>query len=594
MKSMEIHRLIQKTIDYYQDGNFKQAENICKAILELQPENAFVLNFLGVLFYQQGNYDSAIDYIKKALYYDPNNPDAYNHLGSALKAKGQPGEAIACYQKALELNPQDADIYFNLGNTFVMKRQLDEAINCYKKAIQYNPNLAAAYNNLGNTFQEQKRYNEAITHYQIALQINPDLADAHLNLGNIYLEKGQYNEAIKHYQETLKLNPSHFESYLNLGTIFQKQGKLDEAITCYQKAIKFNPQFAGNYYNLGIAFQDKRLLDEALGAYKKTIEFDPEFAEAHFSISWINLLLGNFKEGWKGYEWRWKLKEAYQRNFSQLMWDGSDIRGCTILLHAEQGFGDTIQFIRYAPLVAQRGAKVIVECQKELTSLLKNTEGINQIVSYGEPLPDFDIQCPLLSLPLVFNTTLESIPAKIPYISADPLSIEKWKGRIKIDKEKTTIGLVWAGSTTTRKEGYYSCSLEAFAPFAHLNNITLYSLQKGQASEQVAKPPNGMKLIDYTEEIHDFSDTAAFIINLDLIISVDTAVAHLAGAIGRPVWTLLRFSPEWRWMLDRMDSPWYPTMRLFRQPAPGDWGCVIGKVFNQLQTLIHKDKYIGG
>ena len=588
VKIMEIHKLIQKTIEHYQKGHFKQAEEICQVILELHPDNVFMLNFLGVLFYQQGNYDSAIDSIKKALYYDPNNADSYDHLGSALKAKGHLNEAIKYYQKAIELNTQNADTYFNLGNTLIMKGQLDEAINCYKKAIQYNPNFAAAYNNLGNAFQEQKRYNEAMTHYQIALQISPDLADAHLNIGNLYLEKGQYNEAITYYQETLKLNPSQFDAYLHLGTVFQKQGKLDEAITCYQKAIKLNPKFAGNYYNLGIAFQDKRLLDEAFGAYRKTIELDPDFAEAHFSISWLNLLLGNFKEGWKGYEWRWKLKEAYKRNLSQLMWDGSDIKGCVILLHAEQGFGDTIQFIRYAPLVAQRGAKVIVECQKELTPLLKNTEGVYQIVSYGEQLPDFDIQCPLLSLPLVFNTTLESIPAKIPYISPAPLSVEKWKERIKNDKEKITIGLVWAGSTTTRKEGYYSCSLEAFAPFVHLNNITLYSLQKGQVSEQVARLPNGMKLIDYTEEIHDFSDTAAFIQNLDLIISVDTAVAHLAGALGKPVWTLLRFSPEWRWMLDRMDSPWYPTMRLFRQPAPGDWGSVVEKIFNELQTLIHR------
>lgn len=588
MKSMEIHRLIQKTIDHYQKGNFKQAENICRAILELEPENAFVLNFLGVLFYQQGNYDSAIDSIKKALYYDPNNPDIYNHLGSLLKAKGEPGEAITCYHKALKLNPLDADIYFNLGNAFVMKGQLDEAINCYKKAIQYNPNFAAAYNNLGNTLQEQKRYNEAITQYQIALQISPDLADAHINLGNIYLERGQYNEAIKHYQETLKLNPSQFESYLHLGTIFQKQGKLDEAIQCYQKAIQLNPQFAGNYYNLGIAFQDKRLLNEAFGAYRKTIELDPDFAEAHFSISWLNLLLGNFKEGWKGYEWRWKLKEAYQRNLSQPIWDGSDIKGSTILLHAEQGLGDTIQFIRYAPLVAQGGAKVIVECQKELTQLLKNTEGVHQIVSYGELLPDFNVRFPLLSLPLVFNTTLESIPAKIPYLSADSIDVEKWRERIKNDNENIKIGLVWAGSTTIRKEGYYSCSLETFAPFARLNDIALYSLQKGQGSEQVVRPPNGMKLIDYTEDMHDFSDTAAFIINLDLIISVDTAVAHLAGALGKPVWTLLRFSPEWRWMLDRTDSPWYPTMRLFRQPAPGDWGSVVEKIFNELQTLIRR------
>ncbi|MBM4146647.1 MAG: tetratricopeptide repeat protein [Nitrospira sp.] len=585
---MEIHKLIQIALEHYQNGNFKQSEEICRTIIELQPENAFVLNFLGVLLYQQGNYDSAIDYIKKALQFDPYNPDSYDHLGSALKANGRLDEAIMYYQKAIGLKPHSADIYFNLGNTFVMKRQLDEAIVSYREAVKLNPDFSAAYNNLGNVLKEKKQYDAAIANYQMTIEINPDLADAYYNLGNIYQEKGEYDKAAMHYQKTLKVIPSHFDSCMNLGTVFNKQGKLDEAIKFYQKAIELNANFAGSYYNLGVALQDQGDIDNALQAYKKTIELDPDFAEAHFSISLINLLLGNFKEGWKGYEWRWKLKEAYQRNFYQPMWDGSDIKGKTILLHAEQGFGDTIQFIRYAPLVAQRGVKVIVECQKELTSLFKNVEGIHQVISHGESLPYFDVRCPLLSLPAVFDTTTENIPAKIPYIAVEMNFIDKWRKKVEIRDSQMKIGLAWAGRATARKESYRACSLEMFAPFARLSNVIFYSLQKGKASEQTVNSPFGMKLIDYTKEIEDFSDTAGLMYHLDIVISVDTAVAHLAGALGKPVWTLIPFAPDWRWSLNRDDCPWYPTMRLFRQTAPGDWSSVIDKIYNELQRLIQK------
>jgi hypothetical protein len=305
-------------------------------------------------------------------------------------------------------------------------------------------------------------------------------------------------------------------------------------------------------------------------------------------MSFALLLSGDFKKGWKEYEWRCKCKEAtsLRRSFSQPQWDGSNIRGLTILLHFEQGFGDTIQFIRYVPLIAQQGAEVIIWCQEALASLLQNVKGIKQVFVKGKQIPQFDVHCPLASLPFVFDTALESIPAIVPYISVDSLLVQKWFNKIQHDNSKLKIGLVWSGNPRYKADRYRSCSLDTFSPLTQFNEITLYSLQKGEAGEQAENPPEDMKLIDYTEDINDFSDTAALLENLDLIISVDTAVVHLAGALGKSVWTLVPFVPDWRWMLTRKDSPWYPTMRLFRQSSPGDWEPVIDSIEKELSEFI--------
>ena len=515
---MDINKAISLAFEYFQTGNLQKAEEICKEVLELQPNNADALHLLGLLYYQLKNYVYAIQFIRKALEFSPSDPDAYYDLGNALHEKGDLDEAITCYQKALHFDPNFIEAYNNLGFALQDKGQLDEAITCYQKAIELNPNYAEAYNNLGYAF---------------------------------YLKKEQLEEALTYYHKALQLNPTYPEVHNNLGLALQDKGQLDEAITCYQKAIR--------HY--------------------------PNFAEAHWNMALALLLSGNFKDGWEKFEWRWRCI-SLPRNFSQPLWDSSDITGRTILLHAEQGFGDTIQFIRYVPLVAQCMEKVIVECQEELKSLLQNVEGADLVIARGEPLPEFDIHCPILSLPLVFKTTLENIPLKIPYIIVDPILVQRWKDRIHPDNSKLKIGIVWSVKHRDEKLHYRSCPLELFSPLTQFDDITFYSLQKGAAGEQAKNPPQGIKLIDYTEEIHDFSDTAAFIENLDLIISVDTAVVHLAGALGKSVWTLVPFAPDWRWMLTREDSPWYPTMRLFRQSSPGDWEPVIASIEKELSEFI--------
>jgi tetratricopeptide (TPR) repeat protein len=548
---MNIQKTIQLAFQYYQAGDLAQAGRLCREVLRKQPNNADILHFLGVISYQLQNYDSAILHIKKSLQIKPTNSDAYYNLGRAFQKKGEPNDAIKYYQKAVQQNPYFIDAYLNIGNLF----------------------------------QETGKLDEAIINYQKATDIDPNFAGAHYNLGVVFQEKDQLNEAIAAYQKAIHLNPSYADAYHDLGYLLQMNGELDEAIRCYQKALEISPNLFDAYNNLGRAFQEQRKLDEAITSYQKALQINPDFADAHWNIALINLLKGNFIEGWKGYEWRWRLEGVSQRNFSQPLWDGTDIQGCTILLHAEQGFGDTIQFIRYASLVAERGAKVIVECQKELSSLLRNVGGVSEVIAKGGQLPEFDVHCPLLSLPLVFATTVQTIPATTPYLSTNSSSVKNWKDKIKRDDSKLRIGIIWSGNPKNIKLRYKSCSLNAFAPLAKLEGITFYSLQKGESAEQTKNPPEGIELIDYTEEIEDFSDTAALIENLDLVISVDTAAAHLAGALGKPIWTLLPYAADWRWLINRDDSPWYPTMRLFRQPSFRDWKSVIERICIELQKI---------
>jgi Tfp pilus assembly protein PilF len=435
---------------------------------------------------------------------------------------------------------------------------------------------AFTYYQAGNFQQAERICREMLT-------VQPDNADICNNLGLILSRTGQLDEAIMYYKKAIRLDPTLVDAYYNLGIIFQDKMQHSEAIAYYSKALRLDPVLIDAHYNMGIAFRDLMRINEAITCYQNAIQLDPNFATAHFNLSLALLLSGNFREGWEEFEWRWKIKELSQRrNFLQPQWNGANIPGKTLLLHAEDGFGDTIQFVRYAPLIAQHDTKVIVECQKELTSLIQNLDGVSQVVSYGDELPDFDFYCSLLRLPYVFRMTLENLPVRVSYIKPYPSLTEKWRERMKYDNSKFKIGLVWSGSAREGKLRYRSCPFEFFSVLADLDNITFYSLQKQLLENESINIPGNMKFVNYMKEIDNFSDTAALIENLDFVISVDTAVAHLAGALGKQVWTLVSFPPDWRWMLDRKDSPWYPTMKLFRQPSQGEWQVVIDNIYNEL------------
>jgi len=338
---------------------------------------------------------------------------------------------------------------------------------------------------------------------------------------------------------------------------------------------------------LGIALNDKGQSDEAVAAYWQAVAIDPDLPASQWNLALALLVRGDFAQGWGKYEWRRKCADigCARPDIIQQQWHGEPLEGRTILLHAEQGFGDTIQFMRYLPLVVQCGGRVIVECQSELQRLLKIMAPDIPIIARGQPLPDFDLQCPLLSVPKAMGTTLATIPAHVPYLRADAQDMQAWRNRLADHGHCMKVGLIWAGNPRHKNDRNRSMKLAHFAHLAQVQGVQFYNLQKGEAAAEAKTFPLGMALIDWTDELKDFADTAGLIANLDLVIAVDTAVAHLAGAMGKPVWTLLPFCPDWRWLRGREDSPWYPTMRLFRQPANGDWNSVMKRVAEALASF---------
>ena len=408
--------------------------------------------------------------------------------------------------------------------------------------------------------------------------------------GIVLGRQGRLDDAAAMFRHALAADPQHPRAYANLAVALERLGRLDESLAAARRAIELAPGDANPHHTLGKTLVKLNRLSEAIASLRRAVQLAPNDAEAHGSLAKALLLSGDFKHGWVEYEWRWKAPSFVEprRVFAQPQWTGvARLAGKTILLHHEQGFGDTIQFIRYVPMLAQRGADVIVQAPRELVELIRHMPAAPDVIPIGGSLPQFDFHIPLMSLPLAMNTTLKTIPAQVPYLAAAPKVAQVWAERVKNDGPGVRVGLAWAGRATHQDDLQRSMPLHKLAPLSSAPNVTFYSLQKWDPNHEVQNPPPGMRLIDAAPRLFDFSDSAALIANLDLVIAVDTAVAHLAGAMGKPVWLLLPFSPDFRWLLERSDSPWYPTMRLFRQPRPGDWDPVIAAVAQELATFRH-------
>jgi tetratricopeptide (TPR) repeat protein len=550
MPQLTIQEAFESGVQHHQAGRLQEAEQLYRQILARQPDHAGALHYLGLIAQRAGRGDIAVDLIRRAIVLWPNYAEAHSNLGNILMDNGRLDEAVAAYHKAIALSPRFPKAFYNLGNALVSRGQLDEAIAAYRQAIALRLNHAVAHSNLGNALKDRGQLHEAIASYRLAIAMQPDYPEAHSNLGNA----------------------------------LQNNGQLDEAIAAHRRAVALNPELSGAHSNLGSALKDAGQLEAAIAAYRQAIILKSDFAEAHFNLALSLLLQGDFRSGWAEHEWRWKCKgvQSTFSHFSQPQWDGSDLTNRTILLHVEQGLGDAIQFVRYLPLVAERGAKVIFRCNPELRRLLEGNGGVATWLAPGEPAPPFDLHCPLLSLSRAFGTTLESIPARIPYVFADPKLSEFRRTELAAHSPALKAALVWAGSPTHKNDRNRSMKLADLVPLMHLPGVRCFSLQKGEAAAQATTLPEGIELIDWTSELTDFADTAALIANLDVVISVDTAVAHLAGAMGKPVWLMLPFAADWRWLTNRNDSPWYPTMRLFRQPAWGDWKSVVAEIARAL------------
>jgi tetratricopeptide (TPR) repeat protein len=497
---------------------------------------------------------------------------------------GRLQEAEQLYRQVLAQDPRNADALHYLGVIAYQVGKIDLAVDLIRQAIAIKPDFPEAFSNLGNALIDQGQFDAAIAACRQAIRLNPTIPAAHHNLGNALNHKGQFDEAIAALREAIALNPDIPQAHNNLGSILGSKGLFNEATASFQNAIAIRPNYAEAHKNLGTALYEMGRLDEAIAAFRQAISIKPNYPEAHHVLSYALLTRGDFQSGWEEYEWRWKCNDfsSPARNFSQPQWTGEPLEGRTLLLHTEQGLGDAIQIIRYLPFVAQRGGRIILECQPELERLFRKIADGMQIVTRGQTIPPFDLHCPILSLPLVFQTSLANIPGNVPYLFPEPLLVDEWKRTLGACDGQLRIGLTWAGTPKFIADKPRSLNLQQLAPFAAVPGVKFFSLQKGPAGEQAKHPPQGMELVDLGPELKDMADTAAAMFLMDLIITTDTSIPHLAGALGRPVWTMLQFMPDWRWLVEREDSPWYPTMRLFRQSAPGDWTGPIQKVKEQL------------
>jgi tetratricopeptide (TPR) repeat protein len=537
---------------------------------------------LGIALSRQGKSDQAIACYRQALKADSADATTHSRLGRALFCQSRWEEAAESFLASTRLAPGAAQSHFELGNALHALGRYEEAAKSYLHAIEREPAHAEASHNLGVTRTMQQRPRDAISAYERAIQIRPGYAEAHLNLGTLMHALREYDRATYHYRQALRLAPDSLDVRYNLALLAQERERLEEAVECYGHVLERKPDHSEARNNLGNTLLALGRPEEAILSYRRSLADNPESVEARWNMAVAQLLLGRFEEGWQGHEWRFRQPESTPRVFPQPLWDGAPLDGKRILLHAEQGLGDTIQFVRYAQLAQQRGGHVILECQQPLLRLLAGVRGIDQLVASGFPLPGFDCHAPLLSLPRIFRTTLETVPAQVPFIHIGAPDVERWRDVIRSrvgSKTGLKVGLTWAGNPGHKNDHNRSLRSQQLSVLEGLDNVVFFGLQKGAAET------SGLETIDLLEPSSDFHDTAAILLNLDLLISVDTSTAHLAGAIGRPVWTLLPFAPDWRWMRDRDDSPWYPSMNLYRQTRRKEWADPLQRVRADLEKL---------
>jgi tetratricopeptide (TPR) repeat protein len=553
-------------------GQLTQAKVLYEETLKIFPKHFDALHLLGVVASQTRNFQIAVELMNKAIEINPNIAEVYSNRGVALKDLKEFDAALASYDKAIALRPNYAEAYNNRGNVFKILKQFDSALANYDKAIALKPDYPEAYNNRGNTLKDLRQFDEALASFDKAIALKSRYPEAYNNRGNTLKDLRQFDEALASFDKAIDLKPDYAGAYNNRGITLTVLNQFNSALASFDKAIALKPRYAKAYNNRGNVLKDHKQFDPALASYDEAIFFEPNYAEAHWNKSLLLLLLGEFHKGWNEFEWRWRWSDfpSPKRNFTQPLWVGKgSLAGKTILLHSEQGLGDAIQFSRYATMVSALGARVILEAGKPLLSLFSTLSGVSQWVERGSPLPSFDFHCPLLSLPLAFKTQMDSIPSSVPYLFSDPEKVSRWQSRLGA-KYKPRVGIVWSGSPTHKNDRNRSILLSQL--IKHLPDDCLYvSLQKEVRDTDKDVLGYRNDILHYGSELNDFSDTAALCELMDIVISVDTSVAHLAGALGKEVWILLPYVPDWRWLLDRNDSPWYPTAKLYRQEVIGDW-----------------------
>ena len=614
-------------------GNYSAAIDFIRRAIKLQPDNPHFHFNLGVSKEGLGQLSEAVESFLIAISLDSRNADAYLNCGNCLHCLGDAESAVEAFRQAISVRPTYAAAHSNLGNALQDMVRWDESIESHHRAVELAPNVALFHFNLGNALKAIQRYPAALQSYETALRLQPDHAGALGNQGAVLMELGLVEEALTSFEQLTVLRPGDAKAHSNLGNALVAQKRFGDAIRRFEhantiapadsqiymnwanalvgigdiaaaidrlkNALAIDPEYAEAYSNLGSALKALGQFASAIEHFDRAIYLEPSLAEAHWNKGLALLLLGDLQAGWSLYEWRLQTKE-YLKNpstFAQPLWLGQaafggieGLAGKTILVHSEQGLGDTIQFARYLPLLADRGARVIFELPQVLLGSLQRIPGVDEFLVKGQALPAADFHCPLLSLPLAFKTTLESIPSPGPYLEADAEKVKQWSGRLG-RKSRPRIGLVWSGNTQHKNDHNRSIPLELLLTQLP-DRFEWVSLQREVRETDQRVLEFNSRVHHFGSELEDFTDTAALCALMDLVISVDTSVAHLSGALGRPTWVLLPHVPDWRWLLDREDSPWYACVRLYRQPAPGDWSPVMGQIEHSLnQFLINHQRF---
>ncbi|MCH8092930.1 MAG: tetratricopeptide repeat protein [Proteobacteria bacterium] len=545
--------LIETGLAHHRSGNLARAETAYKRHLRKHPRDPGALHLLGLINHQRGRTGRALQLIGKAIAEAPGDANLHHVKGYVLQGAGRLEEAAESYAQALRLMPDAALSHTNLGNVLKGLGRFDEAVAHHRRAVAIDPAFAEAWSNLGLTHKAAGDGDAAFESFEQALALKPNHAEFHYNFANALLESGRPAEAAEGFQRTVALAPGHVRAHANLGVALKEEGRMNDAIASLRTAIALDPAYADGHWNLGLAL----------------------------------LLSGRFEEGWREYEWRRKIPEIGVRSFDAPMWDGAPFVGKTLLIHAEQGLGDTLQFIRYARLAKDKGGTVVFECPAPLMKIAESAPGIDRLIARGEEPAPFDIEIPLISLPAVLGTTAGTVPAELPYLAPDAALAARWKERLG---GGFNIGIAWQGNPTYKADGRRSIPLAHFAALAAIGGPKFISLQKGPGAEQLQGFAGGEAITDpgadFDEANGAFMDSAAVIANLDLVITSDSAVAHLAGALGRETWMALPRVPDWRWGLEGETTPWYPAMRLFRQSRAGDWDEVFARLAEALTARI--------
>ncbi|KAF0193035.1 MAG: Flp pilus assembly protein TadD [Gammaproteobacteria bacterium] len=603
-------------------GQRDEAVRHCEQALSIDPAQPGILNDLGSIYLELERIDDAEQCYIRAAHLRPAFPEAINNLGHVALKRNNPELAIEHFTKATELAPAFSLAHFNLGVALLKLNRADDAVHafrrtlecdgnnanalrilaelqhgkgepaaaaaCYRRLLTIEPDNVDTLNSLGLAELQQNRIDDALPLFEKALAINPAHAHTLNSYGNALCQQGKTADAIAYFESALKLQPGMAEAHCNLGNALKSNGDFAGAIQHYRSALSLKRDYAAAHMNMGTAFKDMGDYSAAYGRFDEAIMIQPDLADAHLNKGIVMLTLGRFADAWKAYESRIQILERRpdHRTMKKPRWKGEPLAGKRILVHAEQGIGDSMHFVRYLPMLKAMGADVIFECPPGLIDLFTGLQGVDQLIvqdTRSAPDVDFDYHTYLLSLPALFGTTFRTIPNDVPYLHADPARIGLWKE--KMVPGHLNVGLAWAGNPRHANNKNRSCSLADFARLCDIPGVTFHSLQKGTGAEQTANPPAGMHLIDAANEQLTFADSAALVENLDLVISVDTSVAHLGGAMGKPVWVLLSYVADWRWLLDRSDSPWYPSMRLFRQPEPQDWPGTFAALATELRAV---------